>query len=64
MCESPITLLKIVYTLAAGPLNVEALGFSLSSPALLTMIICVYLHTLYIKQLDQIYWRRGWLRVG
>jgi hypothetical protein len=26
-CESPITVLKILYTLARGPLNLEALGF-------------------------------------
>jgi hypothetical protein len=31
MCENPITVLKIKYTLAGGPLNVEVLGFSLSS---------------------------------
>jgi hypothetical protein len=30
-CESPITVLKILYTLAGGSLNVEAIGFSLSS---------------------------------
>ena len=30
-CESPITVLIILYTLAGGPLNFEALGFSLSS---------------------------------
>ena len=30
-CESPITVLKIFYTLAGSPLNCEALGFSLSS---------------------------------
>ena len=29
--ESPITVLKIVYILAGGPLNFEALGFSLYS---------------------------------
>jgi hypothetical protein len=29
--KSPITVLKILYTLAGGPLNFEALGFSLSS---------------------------------
>jgi hypothetical protein len=30
-CESPITGLKILDTLERGPLNFEALGFSLSS---------------------------------
>ena len=30
-CESPITVLKILYTLAGGLLNIEALGFSLSN---------------------------------
>ena len=30
-CESPITMLKTLYTLTGGPLNFEALGFSLSS---------------------------------
>jgi hypothetical protein len=30
-CESSITVLIILYTLARGPLNFEALGFSLSS---------------------------------
>jgi hypothetical protein len=30
-CESPITVLKILYTLVGGPLKLEALGFSLSS---------------------------------
>ena len=30
-CESQITVLKILYTLAGGPLNFEALDFSLSS---------------------------------
>ena len=30
-CESSITVLKIIYTLAGGLLNFEALGFSLSS---------------------------------
>ena len=30
-CESPITVLKSLYTLAGGPLNFEALGFGLSS---------------------------------
>ena len=30
-CESPITVLKILYTLVGGPLNAEVLGFRLSS---------------------------------
>ena len=30
-CESPITVKKILYTLVGGPLNFEAIGFSLSS---------------------------------
>ena len=30
-CESPIIVLKILYTLVGGPLNVKAIGFSLSS---------------------------------
>ena len=30
-CESPIIVVKILYTLAGGPLNCEALGFNLSS---------------------------------
>ena len=29
--ESPITVLKILYSLAGGPHNFEALGFSLSN---------------------------------
>jgi hypothetical protein len=37
-CESPIRVLKLVYTLAGGPLNCEAQGFSLSSrPFLITL---------------------------
>jgi hypothetical protein len=30
-CESPITALKILYTLIRGPLNFEAIAFSLSN---------------------------------
>jgi hypothetical protein len=30
-CESSITVLKILYTFTGGPLNFEAIGFSLSS---------------------------------
>jgi len=43
-CENPIIVLKILYTLAEGSLNVEALGFSLLSlkvnPALGVICIC------------------------
>ena len=48
-CESPITVLKISYTLAGVPLNSEALGFSLSSllvnPALPISITHKYMTT-------------------
>ena len=43
-CESPITVLKIIYTLAGAPLNFEALGFSLST------LTESFIHERYMKK--------------
>ena len=56
--ESPITVSKISYTLARGPLNFEAIGFSLSSLYVnLALVLWVMIFNLQLVQLTMnLYW--------